>query len=67
MKPIKIHIDRLGLVRDADITITPMMVFSGESGIGKSYVAILCHYFFYVWLSPKRLDTFLKNCKKNKA
>ncbi|MBR3566993.1 MAG: AAA family ATPase [Salinivirgaceae bacterium] len=67
MKPIKIHIDRLGLVRDADITITPMMVFSGESGIGKSYVAILCHYFFYVWLSPKRLDTFFKELQKEQG
>ena len=38
-----------------------MMVFSGESGLGKSYVAVLCHYFFYVWLNSKRLDSFFKN------
>lgn len=58
MESIKLHINKLGLVRNADIIITPLMVFSGESGLGKSYVAVLCHYFFYVWLNPKRLDSF---------
>lgn len=67
MQPIKIHINRLGLVRNADLTITPMMVFSGESGLGKSYVAILCHYFFYVWLSSKRFDTFFKELQKERG
>ena len=67
MKPIKLHINRLGLVRNTDITITPMMVFSGESGLGKSYVAILCHYFFYVWLSSKRLDSFFKELQKDRG
>ena len=63
MKSIKLHINKLGLVRDADLEITPMMVFSGESGLGKSFLAILCHYFFYVWLDSKstRLDTFFKS------
>jgi hypothetical protein len=67
MQPIKLHINKLGLVRNADLTITPMMVFSGESGLGKSYVAILCHYFFYVWLSSKRLDTFFKELQKDRG
>lgn len=58
MKTIKIHISKLGLIRDADIEITPFILFSGESGLGKSYAAILCHYFFYVWLSPIRLQSF---------
>ena len=44
-----------------------MMVFSGESGLGKSYVAILCHYFFYVWLSTKRLDSFFKELQKDRG
>lgn len=60
MKAIKIHINDLGLIRNSNIEITPLMVFSGESGLGKSYVAILCHYFFHVWLNPKRLDVFFK-------
>ena len=67
MQPIKLHINELGLVRNADLTITPMMVFSGESGLGKSYVAILCHYFFYVWLNPRRLDSFFKELQKDRG
>lgn len=67
MQSIKLHIDNLGLIRNSDITITPMMVFSGESGLGKSYVAILCHYFFYIWLSPKRLDSFFKELQNNRG
>lgn len=61
MKPIKLHIKRLGLIRDANIELSPLMIFSGESGLGKSYVAILCHYFFHVWLNEKRLSSFIKN------
>lgn len=69
MKSIKLHINKLGLVRDADLEITPMMVFSGESGLGKSYVAILCHYFFYVWLDSKfpRLDKFFKSFQNERG
>ncbi len=61
MRPILLHINRLGLIRDADLELSPLMVFSGESGLGKSYVAILCHYFFHVLLNEKRLSSFIKN------
>lgn len=67
MQSIQLHINNLGLIKNADIRIAPMMVFSGESGLGKSYVAILCHYFFYIWLSPKRLDSFFKELLKNRG
>ena len=69
MKSIKLHINKLGLVRDADLEITPMMVFSGESGLGKSYVAMLCHYFFYVWIDSKsmRLDKFFKGFQNERG
>lgn len=69
MKTIKLHINKLGLVHNADLEITPMMVFSGESGLGKSYVAMLCHYFFYVWLDSKntRLDTFFKSFQNERG
>ena len=60
MRPIKIHIKRLGLIKDSNLEISPLMIFSGESGLGKSYVAILCHYFFSVWLNEKRLDSFIR-------
>lgn len=58
MKPIKLHITRLGRVSDTDLEIFPVMVFSGESGYGKSYMAILCHFFFQVFLSNKSFHKF---------
>lgn len=67
MKSVKLHIVRLGLIRNADIEISPMMVFSGESGLGKSYMAILCHYFFHVWLNTKRLDSFFKGLQNSRG
>lgn len=60
IKPIKIHISSLGPIRDAELEITDLMIFSGESGLGKSYLAILSHYFFEVILSGSRLENFLK-------
>ena len=57
MKTIKIHINRLGAVRDSSIEIKPLMIFSGESGLGKSYVAILVHY-VYKLLGENRLQDF---------
>ena len=58
---IKIHIEKLGRVANSDMTIDRMMLFCGESGMGKSYVAMMCHYFFYVWLHPFRISEFLKD------
>lgn len=60
MNPININISRLGAVRDANISISPFMLFMGESGLGKSYVAFLSHY-IYVLLSSDRLNHFFDN------
>ena len=60
MKSIHVNIKKLGLIRNAEIDIKPLMLFSGYSGLGKSYVAILCHYFFYVWMRENRMDAFFK-------
>lgn len=57
MKSVKIHIKELGAVRDSVVEVKPLMIFSGESGLGKSYVAILVHY-VYKLLSENRLQTF---------
>ena len=57
MKTIKIHINRLGAVRNSVVELKPLMIFSGESGVGKSYVAILVHYFYKV-LAENRLQAF---------
>lgn len=37
-----------------------MVIFSGESGLGKSYLALLCHYFFEVLINTKRFENFFK-------
>ena len=57
MKTIKIHINELGAVRNSVVELKPLMIFSGESGLGKSYVAILVHYFYKV-LADNRLQVF---------
>lgn len=45
---IKIYIKELGPIRDSQIELKPLMVFSGESGTGKSYTALLVHYLYKV-------------------
>lgn len=57
MNNVEIKINRLGAVRDAEISLRPFMLFMGESGLGKSYVAFLAHY-VYVLLNSNRLNHF---------
>lgn len=57
MKSVKIHIKKLGAIRDSILEIKPLMVFSGESGLGKSYAAFLVHY-LYVLLLGERMHSF---------
>lgn len=58
MKSVTITINKLGPIRDAKLELKPFMLFSGESGLGKSYVAILCHYIYYALLTSFRFDPF---------
>lgn len=51
-------IEQLGRIRNSEILISPLMVFSGESGLGKSYLALLCHYFFELQVNSYRLNHF---------
>lgn len=57
MKSIKLIINELGAIRKSSIEIKPLMVLSGESGLGKSYLAILVHYVYKI-LSELRLQGF---------
>ena len=61
MKSIRIHINELGLIRNSDLEIKPVVLFSGESGLGKSYLAVLSHYMFVVLRNAKRLHLFFKD------
>lgn len=58
MKPVIFHINKLGAVIDSQIELKPLMIFSGESGLGKSYVAFLVHYLYMLLLSSYRLSVF---------
>lgn len=58
---IKIHIDYLGPVRNSDIMLKPFMVFTGESGTGKSYTALLVHYIYKVMCNSAGLSDFYKS------
>ena len=60
MKTIKLQISQLGRLRNSEVEITPWMIFSGESGLGKSYLSILIHYFFEVLVDMKRIDSFIR-------
>ena len=66
MKPIKVEIEQLGAIRDSEFMITPVMFFLGESGLGKSYLAILSHYFFDVLVNRERLSRFFEERPNSK-
>ena len=57
MKTVRFNIKKLGAIENSSIELSPMMVFSGESGLGKSYVSFLVHY-LYTLLTGDRLNKF---------
>lgn len=61
MEKIKVKINHLGAIKDSLIEISPVMLFSGESGLGKSYLAMLCHYFFDVLLDDTRINQYVQS------
>lgn len=60
MLPVKFKITKLGRVRNSELTVSDFVVFSGESGLGKSYMALLCHYVFRALLSNSTLNLFFE-------
>lgn len=61
MKEVTIKIRKLGLIRDSEVTIKPMMIFSGDSGLGKTYTALLSNYIFELMTSQVRLNKIFKD------
>lgn len=59
LKDIVYTINKLGAIRNAELTMNQFMLFSGDSGLGKSYLAVLSNYIFQVMVSPDRLGRFL--------
>lgn len=58
MKSVSFKIKRLGAITDSELTLNQFLIISGESGLGKSYVAMMCNYLFFLLWSRKRLNNF---------
>lgn len=56
---IKILINKLGRIRNEEIEVKPFMVFTGDSGLGKSYTAFLVDYLNNV-IASDRLKFFVR-------
>lgn len=65
MEPITLKINRLGRIHNSEVEVRQLTLFSGNSGLGKSYIAILCHYLFDVLLDKRRINTFFSDCDIN--
>lgn len=65
MNKTKIKINKLGPISNSTIEIGQLMIFSGESGIGKSYCAILSHFIFVVLQSRTELQRFFATSEYN--
>ncbi len=65
MKKLVIHIDELGPIRDASLELAPVMIFTGNSNLGKSYTNFLAYYVFYLF-SGNRLSEFLRERIRDK-
>ncbi|GHU63724.1 hypothetical protein FACS1894123_07080 [Bacteroidia bacterium] len=57
---VTFEIEKLGAIRSSSFELSPFMFFSGESGLGKSYMAFLVHY-LYVLITGDRLNDFFKS------
>lgn len=56
---VKFKIKRLGAISDSELSLSQFLILSGESGLGKSYVAMMCNYVFFLLWSRKRLNNFI--------
>ena len=61
---IKILINKLGRIRNAEMVIKPFMVFTGDSGLGKSYTAFLIDYLYNV-IASDRIKFFVRERMKS--
>lgn len=55
---VRVIIDKLGPISNSSIELKPFMVFTGESGVGKSYTALLVYNLFTA-LTSSRLEDFI--------
>lgn len=60
MRQISIHIEELGPIKDADIELAQLMLFTGASNLGKSYTNFLAYYVFSTFAN-NRIYKFISN------
>ena len=60
LNEVSFTVERLGAIENSKIVLKQFMILSGESGVGKSYVAMMVNYIFHLLWSDKRLDVFFK-------
>lgn len=60
---ISIHIENLGPIKGPEVIyLRPFMIFSGVSGVGKSYLAMLVHFVYRI-LCGNEMESFLHTKK----
>lgn len=58
MEKLIIKINRLGAITDSIIELKPFMLFTGPSGLGKSYSSFLVHYMYLFMIGANRFERF---------
>jgi ABC-type lipoprotein export system ATPase subunit len=61
MRDIILNVKELGAIKNSKIHVKPLMIISGESGLGKSYLATLIHYVYKILAEQRLQDFFIKN------
>lgn len=61
IKDVIIDINRLGALSSTSIRMNRFIVFSGESGLGKTYASILCDYVYVMLTGHRVFNGFFEN------
>ena len=63
MKYLEIKIHRLGPIENAEVSFSPMMILTGESSLGKSYLNYVLYYLMMSF-QPQRFSSFFNKYLK---
>ncbi len=58
LREVVIDINRLGALSKTAIRMNRFILLSGESGLGKTYVSVLCDYVYMMLTRPHLFDSF---------
>ena len=61
IKEVVIDISRLGALSETSIRLNRFVLISGESGLGKTYVSLLCDYLYVMLTGHHIFDRFFKD------